>query len=539
MALKADDWVIDFPTLWIVPEWISAHCIVPDGFGYLRREPFEMYDWQLWCTLNHYRVKPTAKVGQLGPAFFYRRSQIVAPQKIGKGPWSATIVAAEAVGPVLFDGWAAGGEVYDCRDYGCNCGWSYEYEAGEPMGAPWPSPLIQITATSEDQTDNVYRPLQSMVKGGPLGDLIKVREGFMRLPNGRIDVVTSSAQSRLGNPITFPLQDETGIWTDTNRMRKVADTQRRGVAGMGGRSMETTNAWDPSEMSVAQTTSESTSKDVFKFHRLPPAGLKYTVKAERRKIHSFVYSGSKHIDLDSIEGEAAEILQRDPGQAERFFGNRIVAGLGSWLIEGLWDRTLSEKIIPEGDPVAAGFDGSESNDHTAIRLVSIDGHRFTPTYGPDNRPTIWNPAEWGGQIPRGEVHAAWDEICRRYHVVRAYCDPRDWQSEISDWALKYGEKVFVEWATYRIVQMYDALERSVTDLLSGRSTHDNCQITATHVANSRKVAKPGDRYILGKASEQQKIDAAMADVLANEAAADALSAGVFKRKKSSRMVVMR
>jgi hypothetical protein len=77
----------------------------------------------------------------------------------------------------------------------------------------------------------------------------------MRLPNdGRIDVVTSSAQSRLGNPITFALQDETGIWTANNRMRKVAETQRRGVAGMGGRSMETTNAWDPSENSVAQTT---------------------------------------------------------------------------------------------------------------------------------------------------------------------------------------------------------------------------------------------------------------------------------------------
>jgi phage terminase large subunit-like protein len=124
-------------------------------------------------------------------------------------------------------------------------------------------------------------------------------------------------------------------------------------------------------------------------------------------------------------------------------------------------------------------------------------------------------------------------------VVRAYCDPRDWQSEIGDWALKYGDEVFVEWATYRPPQMHDALERAVTDLKSGRSTHDDCPITKTHVANARKVAKPGDRYILAKASEHQKIDAAMADVLANEAAADAHLAGVFKRKKSGRMTVMR
>lgn len=542
MARKADpEFVVDFPTLWIAADWIEAHCIVPDGFGFLRKDPFVMYEWQLWCTLNHYRVKPTAKLGQLGPAFYYRRSQIIAPQKIGKGPWSATIVALEAAGPALFNGWAAGGEYYDCRDYHCGCGWVYEYEPGEAMGIPWPTPLIQITATSEDQTDNVYRPLQAMVNGGPLSDLMKVREGFIRLPNnGRIDVVTSSAQSRLGNPITFPLQDETGIWTEANRMQKVAETQRRGVAGMAGRSMETTNMPDPSENSVGQRTMESRAKDVFRFHRLPPAHLRYTVKADRRKIHAYVYRGSTHVDLDSIEGEAAELLETDPGQAERFFGNRSVAGLGAWLVGDLWERTEKPTpTIPKGDPVAAGFDGSDSNDWTAIRLITIDGHRFTPTYGPDKRPTIWDPNEWGGTIPRGEVHAAWDEICRRYRVVRAYCDPRDWQSEIGDWALKYGDQVFVEWATYRVAQMYDALERAVTDLKSGRSTHDACPITKTHVANARKVAKPGDRYILAKASEHQKIDAAMADVMANEASADAHAAGVFKRKKSGRMTVMR
>lgn len=103
-------------------------------------------------------------------------------------------------------------------------------------------------------------------------------------------------------------------------------------------------------------------------------------------------------------------------------------------------------------------------------------------------------------------------------MVLAYCDPRDWQSEIGDWALRYGEKVFVEWATYRVVQMFDALDRSVADLASGRSTHDGCPITSAHVANARKLARPGQRYILGKPEQHQKIDVAMADVLAYEAA---------------------
>ena len=43
------------------------------------------------------------------------------------------------------------------------------------------------------------------------------------------------------------------------------------------------------------------------------------------------------MSLDSIEAEAAELLELDPAQAERFFGNRLVQGAGSWLPDGLWD----------------------------------------------------------------------------------------------------------------------------------------------------------------------------------------------------------
>src|SRR4051794_33101911 len=170
-----------------------------------------MYTWQLWCTANHYRVKPDATVGQLAPAFRYRRSQCVAPQKTGKGPWTAAVCALEGVGPAVFAGWAGRDAGYACSDHGCGCGWEFPYQPGEPMGVPWPTPLVQLAAFSEEQTDNVYRPLQSMIRYGPLGDLMRVGEAFIRLPNdGRIDVVTSSAQSRLGNPVTFVLQDETG-----------------------------------------------------------------------------------------------------------------------------------------------------------------------------------------------------------------------------------------------------------------------------------------------------------------------------------------
>jgi hypothetical protein len=179
-----------------------------------------------------------------------------------------------------------------------------------------------------------------------------------------------------------------------------------------------------------------------------------------------------------------------------------------------------------------------SGDWTAIRLETLGGYQFTPTYGPDARPTIWNPDEFNGSIPRGEVHAAWDELARTYQLRRVYCDRREWDSEITAWSLLYGDEVFLTWETYRTNQMAGALRRFVTDVTTGALTHDGCPITATHIRNARKLAKPGDQYIIGKPNQAQKIDAAVASVICHEAAADATAAG-WSIQPRRRMVVRR
>jgi hypothetical protein len=95
----------------------------------------------------------------------------------------------------------------------------------------------------------------------------------------------------------------------------------------------------------------------------------------------------------------------------------------------------------------------------------------------------------------------------------------------------------VEWPTYRLIPIHAALERNVTDLASGRSTHDDCAMTALHYSNARKLARSSQRYVIGKASQQQKIDIAMADTLAYEAACDAVASGALldkTKKKSAR-----
>jgi len=515
----------EFPSLgWSVGEWIEEHCVIPDG-DFLG-DPYKLTD-EMWTFLVwHYRLLPTATEREWQAAWAFRRSQLVRPQKWGKGPLSSAMICAEAVGPVRFAGWDA---------------------AGEPVGREWVTPWIQVTATSEDQTDNVYRALRPMIEEGPLADWIPdTGVGQINLPGGGlIEPVTSSGRARLGQRITFSVQDETHCWLESNGGWKLADNQRRNLSGTGGRAVETSNAWDPSEQSVAQRTSEALARDVYRDHRIPPRpSLKN--KAERRKSLRIAYGDSLSprgwVNLDRIDAEAAEIAEKDPGQAIRYYWNIPDAGAGSWIDSEKWDALARPTIVPPGTPVVMAMDGSDTDDWTGIRLETQSGYQFTPTYGPDKRPCIWNPADYSGQVPRLEVRAAWAEIVTTYKVIRAYLDPPYWETEIDEAAEKYGEKVFLRWETYRPVQMHSAAERLLTDANKADSglTHDGCLITKLHMANARKAARPSNRYVLKKASPTQKIDLCVTSIIVHEAAGDVTAAGLWPQPVvKSRMVVRR
>ena len=195
---------------------------------------------------------------------------------------------------------------------------------------------------------------------------------------------------------------------------------------------------------------------------------------------------------------------------------------------------------PKGTEICLGFDGSENDDYTCVKAETIDGLIFTPRYGEDRRPAIWNPKAWGGRIPRGEVNAAMDEINSRYRVVRAYCDPgfRDevsWESQIGEWDQRYGPKKYIPWSmsgSSRITAVWESLRRFEADLQHHAIRHDGCPITAAHMRNACRIAKSGERYGLGKQKQSRKFDAAVTSVLAHEAACDARAAGWGKQQRN-------
>jgi len=537
--------------LWM--EWINAHCVIPEGDD--AGDPFvPTLDHRVWLA-NWGAVREAAKLGERNVAFQYRTGQWMAAQKVGKSPGVAAETCLEFVGPALFGGRAEGGEVYDCRDFGCGCGWGtsasefepYEFVRGEPLGRPWPTPRIQLAAVVEDQVENTWGALVPMIDNGPLADLIpKTGEAFIRHPNrnrdSRIEIVTSKADGKLGARISSGKCDETGLWTDSNHMKKFMRTLRRGAAGMGGRVSESTNPYDPAENSQAQDTHESKRKDVLKHYFPPPAHLDFKLKKDRTEIFRWNYASSPWVDIRSIEAESSALAEVNPAEAERFFGNRIVAGSGSWFDMTKWGaRKDTQVVVRPRTRVCGGFDGSDNEDHTGIRLETLDGHQFTPVYGDKRLKTYWRPQDWNGRIPRSEVMAAWSEIAREYELVRVYWDPQFWETEADNLAAEHGEKVFIKWPTNRLNAMHAALERFRTDVYNMESdfTHDGDVDAEAHLLNAVVRSRTVDpatgvrRYFIGKASEPQKIDLTMCGVLAHEARMDAIAGGALDTEPDS------
>ena len=77
----------------------------------------------------------------------------------------------------------------------------------------------------------------------------------------------------------------------------------------------------------------------------------------------------------------------------------------------------------------------------------------------------------------------------------------------------------------RTDRVHKQLQQMEVDLATKSVGYLPSRILTTHIRNARRVAKRNMKYTLGKASEKQKIDAAMSMLLAHAARMDAISAG--------------
>jgi hypothetical protein len=549
----------------IVPSWIEAHCVVPDGFR--AGAPLRLYDGQLLYLGNFYLVRGDAVWIPANPllasAFVNRRGIVVGPQKMGKNPLGAAHICAEGEGPVLFAGFAGKGDGYACDDHGCGCGWEYAYDLGEPMGMAWPTPLIQITAFSEDQTDNTWDVLRPMISKGPLSDLIpKTGESIIRLRGSesgddppRIETVTSSAQSRLGARATFVLQDQLEQWWVSNGMDKVADAQYRNLSGTGGRASLLANAWDPTQHSIAQREFEANVDDVYRQAIWPPTTHPcgddehdhFGDALERRRIFETVYpldtrrEGGGHVDLDTIDAEARAILEYDPPQARRFYGNEIVEGSGKAFEIAVWNerRVKRSRTVPEKALITIGVDGSVRWDHFPLIATEVPTGYQWPLH-------IWTPGGPGREVDMAAVDRVLIAAFERWKVLRLYGDPPYIESWLATWAGRWGTEIVRPWETARTKAMAYALRAWKAAISSGELSHcaerDKwCALFSEHVGNAIRRDTgyrddEGPLWTVEKERQLLKIDSVPAGALSWEARNDVITAGALKVKSQEPLV---
>lgn len=537
----------EVPTLgYMVIDWIVDYLAAPDRAEY---EPFVPYPEQEDFILRFYELDPRTCRRK------HRRGVISRSRGWGKSPFLAALAIVEGLAPVVPDGWDA---------------------HGQPVGKPWDAvrtPLVQIAAVSEEQTGNTWKPLLEMLDG-PVIDAypgLEPLQTFVNLPRGQIQTITSSARSVKGNKPNFAVLDQTEEWVTSNGGLRMFEVMKNNAAKIGGFFVESPNAYTPGEGSVAENSAQfyasiregrAMDEGLYYDHREAPGT---TDMWERESLvlglrHAYGDSSGHpdgcllhtppcppgHVDLDGLVATVWDPTS-DPQQSRSDFLNQITHASDAWITNPQWTAcTKPETVVADGDTIVLGFDGSIRDDSTALVACRVsDGHLWIPETPigvacwekPDNRKLA---LDW--EVDRTAVDAAVAACVERYRVIGMYCDPAHWQDTIDRWTAEFGPRFLVkslgskplEWWTNRPTHMVDALDRFHDATVGQQLSHDGGSVLQRHVLNARRrVVRQGIVIAKEHPHSPNKIDAAMAAVLAYECRSDAVARG-FNRERRGR-----
>lgn len=509
-----------------------AECFLVHGPGDLQGEPLKL-DNDFYHFVTRQYALDTDGRRIYGEAFLSR------PKGCAKSEIAGIEVCWELLGPCRFDHWAKDGEV----SY-----WGYEYELGEPVGRPVVDPFIRCLATEEEQTGNTYDNVVFMLEHiqrnyaeyFPAIDLGRGAQTSTRVyleGGGEVRPSTSGAESKDGGKETFAVADETHLYI-TNKLRKMFETVQRNT---GKRKLsephmlQTSTMYAPGEDSIAERThrafEDGTLKNVLFDHvQGPKVQLRHTNKLrEALKV--------SYRDRPWVDYEAIIRLAQDPRTAEsdiyRYFLNRPTVSENAWLDPESVNACVlfnSKNLPKKGSTITLGFDGSLSEDWTALVGCALQtGHLFIVDF--------WNPEDSDGEINPEDVDDAVRWAFKQWNVVLMYADPARWQGWLGFWARDLGVKVVREYWTHRETEMARSTLELNEAILTNQVTLEDQPMLRVHITNARTRKHPAGTLIRKEHPKSaNKIDIAMAAILAYAARNKALAAGLGKRR-SNRVVV--
>ncbi len=540
---------------WGVIDFCEAYLLQPDGDE--AGEPWRFTPEQLNFILWFYAVDEHGK-------YVYRRAVLRRAKGWGKSPFLGALALAELCGPTRFGGWDA---------------------HGDPVGVPHPMPWVVVAGVSETQAANTLDAVRAMSEDSLLVDEFGLDVGMTRIltpSGGKIVPITASASTQEGARPTFAIMDETHHWTKSNGGHALARVVRRNLAKArdgAARVIETTNAHEPGQDSTAEASylawlaaqeGRARGKGILYDSRQAPDDVDLADEPTLRAALRAAYGDASWVDLDGIVGTIYD-PDTPPEESRRFYLNQIVAAADSWTTPAEWAANERPELRPlrfaepgqwkrDGDTVTLGFDGSLTDDSTALVAVRVE----------DGSPwllAIWEkpegPAGQGWEVPKDQVRGAVAHAFATLDVVAFFSDVAYWETDVDAWRDEYSERLLVKATTRHAiawdmrghqmdtVRATEALHRAISDgelpwrshaLIaggSGSTETDAAEVLRRHVLNARR--RP-NRWGVGFGKETRespkKVDALASLLLARMARTRLLGEGVMKkhRRRTGRLV---
>lgn len=523
-------WWLPEKTLgWEILNWLAAYVNSPDGEGAFL-PTLEQARFILWL----YAVKDDG-------TYLYRDIVFRRCKGAGKDPLAAALALVELCGPVAF-GHLAGSE-----------------PVGKPRHAAW----IQVVAVSQDQTRNTMSLFPVMISKKLKEDYgLEVNKTIIYSEaGGRIEAVTSSPYSMEGNRPTFVICNETQWWNDSNDGHTLAGVITGNLTKIpNARRISICNAHIPGEDSVAERDYDAWQKvqsgeavDVSVLYdaleapadtpvsEIPsgkedPEGYEAGVAKLREGIK--IAAGDAYwLPIEAIV-EAVLDVRNPVTESRRKHLNQVNASEDSWIAPYEWDAVADpEAVLEKGDRITLGFDGSKSNDWTALVACRVsDGCLFLIK--------AWNPQKYPNEeVPREDVDATVRSMFERYEVVAFRADVYQFEAYVDQWGRDFKKKVKVNASPANPIA-FDMrgqtkrfaldCERFLDAVIEHELAHDGNVVLRQHILNAKRHPTQYDSISIRKASKDssKKIDAAVCAVLAFGARQDYLMSKKHRTRKA-------
>jgi phage terminase large subunit-like protein len=458
----------------LVSEFIESLCVqVKDSIGGHAGEPIELRDWQR-NLLDHIFARRSD--GRLR----HRIALVGMARKNGKSAIGSGIALyGLMMGP-------KGGEVYSC-------------------------------AADRDQARIVFGTARTMVEKSPeLSAVTKVYRDAIEVPEtGSVyRVLSSEAFTKEGLSPSLVLYDE---------LHAAPNDELFNVMQLG-------QAARKDSMMLALTTAgvkyDSTGRDSTCFRLFQygeqiakkeisddsffMAWWKSVDESDHREEKNWIAANPGYGDINDPEDFLSAVKRTPEAEFRTKRMNLWVNAQEAWLPAGVWDSLDQSEVIDEQTPVIIGFDGSFSNDATAIVAVTVEDQPRIEVIDVWEKKQTDND-DW--RVPMTEVDAVMMQTCARLNVVEIVCDPYRYQREMENWAAN-GLPV-VEYSSSSPARMVPATAKFYDAVGALELSHDHNPTLARHIDNCViKYDRLGPRIVKEHRGSPRKIDCAVAAVMA-------------------------